>query len=237
MINLTIDGVSIRAPRGEKILWAALDNGIYIPNLCAIREMQPPFGACRLCFVGIEGRSEPVTACSEPVEEGMVVYTNTPKVLRLRRTAFELIIADHPIECRSCPKNRSCELQKIAAFLKLKLRKGERLREFPSKSLPIDDSHPLFTFNPNMCILCGKCVWVCQRHGGALNFSFRASETIISTCGNIPLINTRCDSCGECVSVCPVAALVPKTTESRPNAEHLLMSEALNPRTENDKET
>lgn len=210
MINLIIDGKEIKAKKGEKILWAALDNGIYIPNLCALREREPPFGACRLCFVEIEGRGEPVTACTEPVDEGMVVYTDKPRALRLRRTALELMVSDHPLECRTCPRNRSCDLQHIAAFLKVKLRRTEHLREFPQKSLPIDASNPLFIFNPNMCLLCGKCVWVCHKQGGVLDFSCRGYETRVSTFDNIPLADTKCNSCGHCVAVCPVAAFVPK---------------------------
>ncbi|NQT48024.1 MAG: (2Fe-2S)-binding protein, partial [Chloroflexi bacterium] len=121
-VSLTIDDIAIRAPKGERLLWAALDNDIYIPNLCAIRQAEVPFGGCRLCFVEIEGRVSPVTACSQVVEEGMVVHTNTPKVNRLRRTAFELILSHHALDCRNCAKNGHCELQKIASRLRLKLR-------------------------------------------------------------------------------------------------------------------
>jgi formate dehydrogenase major subunit/NADH-quinone oxidoreductase subunit G len=206
---LTIDGVQIRAPKGEKILWAALDNDIYIPNLCAIREADLPFGACRLCFVEVEGRKVPVTACTEPVAEGMVVYTSTPWVNRLRRTAFELLISHHYVDCRNCARNRNCELQKTASRLGLKL-KLQRFRSIP-RSLPIDSSHPLFIYDPNKCILCGKCVWVCNERGaGALDFAFRSVRTMVSTFANIPLSKANCDSCMECVAVCPVGSLVPK---------------------------
>lgn len=209
-VTLTIDGVEVVAAEGEKILWAALDNGIYIPNLCAIREADLPYGACRLCFVEIEGKSSPVTACSQPVAEGMVVHTSSPRVDRLRRTAFELLLTHHPIDCKNCAKNRHCELQDIAARLKLKL-KVQRFRPV-LRSLPIDYSHPLFFYDPNKCVLCGKCVWVCNERGsGIFDFTFRGIETRVSTFDDIPLAETNCNSCQECVQVCPVAALVLKS--------------------------
>lgn len=190
----------------------ALDNSVYIPNLCAIREADLPFGACRLCFVEIEGRKSLVTACSEPVEEGMVVHTRTPQVDRLRRTAFELLLSHHHLDCRNCPKNKNCELQRIASRLGFKL-KLQRFRPIP-RSLPIDSSHPLFIYNPNKCVLCGKCVWVCQEHGiGAIDFAFRGIDTRVSTFDNVPLIDSKCDSCLQCVDVCPVGALVRKDSQ------------------------
>ncbi len=190
----------------------ALDNSVYVPNLCAIREADLPFGACRLCFVEIEGRSSPVTACSEPVEEGMVVHTRTPRVDRLRRTAFELLLSHHHLDCRNCSKNKNCELQRIASRLGFKL-KLQRFRPIP-RSLPIDSSHPLFIYNPNKCVLCGKCVWVCQEHGiGAIDFAFRGIDTRVSTFDNVPLIDSKCDSCLQCVDVCPVGALVRKDSQ------------------------
>lgn len=206
-VVLSIDGQELRARAGERLLWVALDHDIYIPNLCAIREADPPFGGCRLCFVEIEGRRAPVTACSQPVEDGMVVHTDTPRVKQLRRTAFELLMSHHRLDCAHCPKNKSCELQRIAARQGFKL-KPQRLRPIP-RDLPVDSSHPLFTYDPNKCVLCGKCVWVCQRHGvGSIDFAFRGLETTISTFDRIPLAEARCDSCLECVRVCPVGALV-----------------------------
>jgi len=208
-VTLTIDGIEVKAPKGGKVLWAALDNGIYIPNLCAIREADLPFGACRLCFVEIEGRRPPVTACTQVVEEGMVVKTNTPRVNRLRRTAFELLLSHHPVDCRKCAKNRNCELQRIASRLRFKL-KLQRFRPIP-RSLPIDSSHPLFVYDANKCVLCGKCVWVCNEQGtGAIDFAFRGIDTRVSTFDNVPLIDSSCNSCLECVKVCPVGALAAK---------------------------
>jgi formate dehydrogenase alpha subunit len=202
-VNLTIDGIPIKAPKGEKVLWAALDNGIYIPNLCAIRRAKEPHAGCRLCFVGIEGRPGPVTACTEPVAEGMVVHTTTPEVKRLRRTAAELLIATECPDCRTCAKNRHCELQRVAAHVGVKL-KPQRLRK-SHKSLAIDSSNPFFILDPNKCILCGKCVWVCSEIVGAdaINFTSRGFDAT-------PMFDESCEACGECVAICPVGALVEK---------------------------
>lgn len=208
-VVLTIDGRQVRGKEGERLLWVALDNNIDIPHLCAIREADLPYGGCRLCFVEIQGRKTPVTACSQPVESGMVVHTDTVRVKQLRRTAFELLLSYHRLDCAHCPKNRDCELQRIAASQGFKL-KLQRFRRIPS-DLPVDSSHPLFTYDPNKCVVCGKCIWVCQKHGiGAIDFAYRGLETRVSTFDNIPLADAKCDSCLECVRICPVGSLVVK---------------------------
>lgn len=208
-VNLTIDGVEIRTPKGEKVLWAALDNGIYIPNLCAIREADLPFGGCRLCLVEIEGLAAPVISCNQEVQESMVVHTHTERVDRLRRTAFEFLLSHHPLTCKTCAKNKDCALQEIAQQLGYKL-KLQRLKSIP-RSLPVDDSHPDFIFDPNKCVLCGKCVWACTQKGtGELDFAFRGIETRISPFENVPMADVFCNSCFECIRVCPVAAFILK---------------------------
>lgn len=207
-VSLTIDGKKIRARKGEKVLWAALDNGIYIPNLCAIREVSEPFASCRLCFVEIEGRNGPVAACTETVEEGMTVNTQGPKAQRLAHTALELLLAIHPVDCAHCLANRACELQKSAAHLGAKL-KSKRFRKI-ERGLPIDSSSPVFTYDPNKCVLCGKCVWACrERLGiGVLGFAQRGFKRVVTTFDNRPIAESDCQGCGDCVDVCPVGALV-----------------------------
>jgi formate dehydrogenase major subunit/NADH-quinone oxidoreductase subunit G len=206
-VSLTIDGKRIKAREGETVLWAALDNGIYIPNLCAIREKVEPSASCRLCFVEVEGEEEPVAACTMAIQEGMVVNTRGKTALRLARTAAELLLASHPVDCGHCLKNRSCELQRIAKHLGIKL-KTKRLRKLERK-LPIDDSSPLFTYDPNKCVLCGRCVWVCQEklRIGAIGFTRRGFKRMVSTFEDKPLAESRCTQCGECVKVCPVGSL------------------------------
>jgi len=221
LITLVIDGVQVKAKEGEKLLWAALDNGFYIPNLCAIRQSDSPLTSCRLCFVEIEGRGAPITACTEPIKDGMVVHLNTPRVQRLRNTAFELLLSRQTIDCRNCVKSGNCELQNIASSLGLKL-KLKKFRQL-TRDLPVDSSHPLFTYDPNKCVLCGKCVWVCHEQGtGILDFAFKGIDTRVSTIDGIPLAEAGCNSCLACVAVCPVGALVAKPGVSVEEAKTLV---------------
>jgi len=207
-ISLTINGKRIIAPEGENLLWVALDNDIYIPNLCALRDKPEPAASCRLCFVEVEGRRDPVTACTEAISEGMVVNTKGAKALRLVRTGFELLMASHPVDCAWCSVNRSCELQMMAHHLGAKL-KSKRFRKLLHE-LPTDNSNPIFTYDPNKCVLCGRCLWVCRQHlgVGVLGFAYRGFERVVTTFGDEPIGELRCRECGECVSVCPSGALV-----------------------------
>ena len=208
---MTIDGKAMRATLGEKVLWAALGNGIYVPNLCAIRERSQPSASCRLCFVEIEGKDNPVIACTTPVTEGMVVNTKGAKALRLARTALELLLASHPVDCTHCPKSGSCELQTIAKHLGVKL-KTKRFRKI-LPGLSIDSSSPLFIYDPNKCVLCGRCVWVCQEKlgKGTIGFAYRGFRRMVTTFGDEPLGRSLCQDCSECVALCPVGALVFKS--------------------------
>jgi formate dehydrogenase major subunit/NADH-quinone oxidoreductase subunit G len=198
----------VRAAPGEKVLWAALDNDIYIPNLCAIREKIEPSASCRLCFVEIDGKDAPVTACTTSVVEGMLVSTKGTEALRLARTALELLLASHPVDCAHCLANGSCELQKIAKHLRVKL-KAKRFRKLLPE-LPVDSSSPLFIYDPNKCVLCGRCVWVChQKPGkGVIGFAHRGFRRMVTTFGDEPVGRSGCQHCSECVAVCPVGALV-----------------------------
>ena len=214
-VSLTIDGKKITAPEGEKLLWVALDSGIYIPNLCALRDNLDPPAACHLCFVEVEGKKQPVTACTELVRDGMVVNSRGTDALRLVCAAFELLMASHPVDCAHCAKNRHCELQKIAHHLGVKL-KSKRLRRL-ERELPVDASSPTFTYDPNKCVLCGRCVWICrERLGiGALGFAHRGFDRVVTTFGDEPIAESRCRDCGECVIACPTGALTFKEGETR----------------------
>ena len=215
MVSLTIDGKKIIAQEGEKVLGVALGNGIYIPNLCTLQDNSEPFNACRLCFVEVEGKEQPVTACTEMVSEGMVVNTRGIKALRLASTAFELIMSSLPVDCAHCAKNRSCELQKIAHHLNVKL-ESKRFRKL-IRELPIDYSSPIFVYNPNKCVLCGRCVWVCREHLGigAIGFARRGFRRMVTTFTDEPLGESICQECGDCVKVCPCGALVFKSGKTK----------------------
>jgi len=206
-VTLTINGQEIVTEKGKKILWAAQENGIFVPHLCAVLESPIPFGGCRLCFVEIEGIKDPVTSCTEEAITGMVVHTRTEPVLQLVRMAFELIMSRHPIICKECPANMKCALQDIAREMGFKLKPKKLPQILPE--LPVDDSHPLFTYNPNLCVLCGQCVYVCNEvvKETTLDFNFRGFKTQVGTFQNKLLADSRCNACLKCVDTCPVGAL------------------------------
>ena len=213
-ITLIIDNKTITASEGEKLLWVALENNIYIPNLCAIKDATRPSAGCRLCFVEIEGFKEPVTACTTPVAEGMVVKTRTPAVDRLVKTAFELLLSDHRLKCSQCPRTRSCDLQKIAHERGLKLRLT-RFKPLEKDIPPVDDSAASFTFDRSRCVLCGRCVWVDREAAkvGAIGFSRRGLNRMVTTFQDTSLADSICTECGLCVEACPVGALSFKKNE------------------------
>jgi len=219
-VTITIDDRQLTVPEGEKLLWVALDNGIYIPHLCGIREADRPAASCRLCFVEIEGKPNPVTACTEEVTEGMVVRTRSSRVDRLVRTAFELLLSNHCLGCAKCCRNKNCELQTIAKERKLKL-KLTRLRSL-WQEVPVDDSPKSFTYDSNRCVLCGRCVWADCRQAkvGAIGFIRRGMARKVATFGDVPIAESHCTECGECVKVCPVGALNFKETECRETERH-----------------
>lgn len=194
------------AETGEKLLWVALRNGIYIPHLCALPEIDPPPASCRLCFVEIEGGPGPVTACTQPVAEGMVVHTRSPRVDRLVAWGFELLISDHRLDCGKCPAARRCELQRIARERGLKM-SPSRLSSLPRRA-EIDDSLQTILFDPGRCVLCGRCVWACQQVAkvGAIGFSRRGYKQRVTTFGDVLLAESPCTECGLCVEACPVGA-------------------------------
>jgi formate dehydrogenase alpha subunit len=207
-ITLAIDGVEIAASEATSVLDAALQNGIYIPNLCHHPDLEPA-GVCRLCMVEVEGRMG--ISCRIPVEEGMQVSTESEQVTLARRIALELLLVNHPLDCVTCARNNQCELQRAAAYIGVDQERMKRLRR-PEQTAPVDTSNPYFEYDPNKCVLCGICVRTCdQLQGiGALDFAFRGFASAVSTFANKPIAESRCVSCGECVVRCPVGSLVPK---------------------------
>ena len=208
-IRLTIDGAEFKAPAGSTILEAALANGIYIPHLCHHPDLEPT-GVCRVCVVEAEGRGL-VLACMTGAEDGMVVRTEGTEVDMVRRVSTELMIVNHHADCLACSQNDRCELQRVASYIGITPERLERLRK-PAEPPPVDSSNPFFDFIPSRCILCGICVRTCREIEGvaAIDFAFRGIDTVVSTFGNKPWVESVCESCGECVVRCPVGALVPK---------------------------
>ncbi len=210
-IHLTINGRTVSAPHGATVLEASQAAGITIPTLCHDPDLTP-VGACRLCIVDIEGVRGHPTSCTTVAREGMVVLTHTDEITSIRRTLVEMAIASHPIDCLLCDKSDDCQLLVLARELSVDREAVERLRPSNSQPQPIDTSNPAFDFDPNKCVLCGRCVRTCHElvGRGAIDFAFRGEDTRISPFAGGLLVDSVCETCGECVARCPTGALVVK---------------------------
>ncbi len=213
MPKLWVDGKEIETKQGTTLLQACLDNDIYIPNLCFLESMEDPSASCRMCFVEIEGEKQPMTSCTVKVKDDMVVKTDTSAVRQLQRTALRLLLSVHHVDCKHCPANKKCELQRIAKFLKVGL-KPKGLERY-LKETEIDRNHPFLNHYPNRCVLCGKCVHICRREHdqSALTFAKRGFDTVISAYGQGEASSLNCEKCDVCVKICPVGALTLKETQ------------------------
>jgi NADH dehydrogenase/NADH:ubiquinone oxidoreductase subunit G len=211
-IDIKVDDRTLSVPAGTNLLTACLDNGINIPNLCHQAEGGHPPAACRLCFVEIEGRPAPTTACTVAITEPIAVRTDTEAVRALQRSALNLLLSVHKVECKVCPANRQCALQDIAKFLKAPLKpKGLPLR---LKAIETVTTHPEFDYWPNRCVLCGRCVAACRAANGLpiLSFAGRGFDTIIHV--DPGSHSQQCRDCRVCLDACPVGALTPKNPEA-----------------------
>ena len=210
IINLTVDGKDIEAMEGESLLQVCLDNNIYIPNLCHIKDREIPSASCRLCFVEIEGNENPLPSCTQRIRNGMIVKTDTPSVRRLQAAALRLLLSVHNVDCSNCQANKKCELQKLSGFLNIGL-KSQGL-EKALKKMDIDGTHPLMNYYPNRCVLCGKCVYLCkEKHNKPfLTFARRGLDTVISFFSEEDISKIPCEGCFACIEICPVSAIVLK---------------------------
>lgn len=207
MVNLIINNKNISVEEGTTILEAARKNNILIPTLCYLEGVHQ-IGACRICVVEIEGVKNLQASCITEVKEGMVVYTNSKRVKRARKVLYELILSDHPKECLQCSRNQNCELQELGKLIQVD---ESRFEGEKSKTL-IDDSSPSIVRNTSKCILCRRCVTMCNKIQGVgiLNAQFRGYASVISPGKDLPLGSSSCTYCGQCTTVCPVDALKEK---------------------------
>lgn len=203
-VTLSVDGKEISAKAGTTILRAALDAGIYIPNLCEHADLLP-VGACRMCVVRVAGRGGVSAACSTQAEDGMEVATKSDELYRLRRLTLELLLSAHPDECSSCPKYLRCEMQNLNQYLGANpARLRRRLNAWPE-----DESNPLFTHDFSRCILCERCVRACEdvRGVGILKVVKVNGKPRIGIPDGPSLAEAGCRFCGACAEVCPTGAL------------------------------
>lgn len=207
MVKITIDGKEVTASPESTILEAATKAGFRIPTLCHLRGINE-VGACRVCVVEIEGVEKLVTSCNTTVRDGMSVLTASPRVREARRTMVELLLSEHDCNCPTCPRNGKCELQSLAQKLGVRTQKYR----FSSPQGEPDTSSPSIVKDPRKCILCYRCVSVCDRVQSmdVWTIAGTAGHTQIVPEGGAPLARTACTYCGQCVVSCPVGALSEK---------------------------
>ncbi|MBM4135955.1 MAG: 2Fe-2S iron-sulfur cluster binding domain-containing protein [Nitrospira sp.] len=203
VVKLQIDGKEVKAPAGMNLIDAAELVGIHIPHLCYHKGLKG-VGACRLCLVEIEGMKSPVIGCNTKVREGMVVHTKTDKVQEIRKFVIDLILSIHPLDCMTCTKAGMCNLQQYAYEFELKETSFTRKK----MGYPVDETNPFIRREPEYCILCGRCVRLCEEQGTkVLEFMGRGIESMVGTAYNKPLLESGCTFCGSCIDACPVNAL------------------------------
>ncbi len=204
-VTLSIDGKTVTVPQGTSVLEAAKTVGIHIPTLCYLKDVQA-IGACRVCVVEVMGQRTLQASCVFPVAQGMVVKTNSPLARAGRKMVVELLLSDHRMECPTCSRNLNCELQKLSQDL--------GIRDIPysgeKAKVVIDESSPALMRDSSKCVLCRRCVSVCQQiqKVGVLFPSNRGFKTTIGTAFDSPIADVECVNCGQCAAVCPVSAIV-----------------------------
>ena len=224
MVELTIDGKTVRVPEGTSIMRAAQESGVTVPKLCAT-DMVKSWGSCRLCLVEVAGRNGTPASCTTPVAPGMAVSTQTERLKKIRKGVMELYISDHPLDCLTCAANGDCELQDMAGAVGLReVRYG-----FAGDNhlvMEKDESNPYFTFDSSKCIVCSRCVRACAEVQGtfALTIEGRGFESRVSAGMSEKFMDSECVSCGACVQACPTATLTEKSVIDVGQPEHSVVT-------------
>ena len=207
-VKITIDGMSIEAKEGTRLLDVARQNGVHIPTLCYHRDLSPT-GNCRMCVVEVQGARFLQAACVTTVWDGMVVTTNSPRVMRDRQMTLEMMLANHPQDCLVCDASGSCELQDLAYEYQVEVPAwGSKGTRFTVDS----DPNPFVRVDFNKCILCRRCVQACAEVQGRFVWGVanRGFDEVIVAGAGTTMLEARCESCGQCVAYCPTGALSDK---------------------------
>ncbi|MGB7061330.1 MAG: molybdopterin-dependent oxidoreductase [Candidatus Zixiibacteriota bacterium] len=244
-VGITIDNRRFKVKKGLTILEAAEQNDIYIPTLCSHKDLTP-FGGCRMCIVEVEGMRGLPTACTTPAQEGMIIRTHTAQVQAERKEILQLILSEHTSSCliceesdeckeymgtvrkagvttgcRYCPNDGKCELQEVVEKMDIK----EIGYPVYYRGLPVEKEDPFYDRDYNLCILCGRCIRMCQeiRTANTLAFKQRGRYTVIGPAYQRTHLEAGCEFCGACVSVCPTGALSEKVSkwEGKPEREQV----------------
>lgn len=226
IFDIEVNNKIIKAKKGETILSALSRNGIKVPTLCFMEDLLPT-GACRICVVEVEGQDNLVPSCAQPVEEWMKIKTHSPKVIKARKTIVELLLSNHPDDCLYCERNGNCELQKLA----IQLNVLERRISGKKGNQKADRSGSSMVRDPKKCILCGRCVRVCEEIVGvtAIDFIKRGNQCEITPSFKKGINLSSCINCGQCIMVCPTGALyerdhLPEIIDSLNNpAKHVVI--------------
>ena len=208
LIDIEVNNKKIQAKKGETILETLNRNGIKVPTLCRMEGFSPT-GACRMCVVEVEGKSGLIPSCSYSIEESLKIRTHSPRVIQARKMLVELLLSNHPDDCLYCASNGNCELQDLAVELNIR----ERRISGKKTKANLDQSSPGIVRDPSKCILCGRCVRVCEEVLDVSTFDFykRGNKTAITTSMSKDLNFSNCVNCGQCILVCPTGALYEKT--------------------------
>ncbi len=234
-LSITIDNRNVEVRPGLTILQAARENNVFIPSLCTLEPL-PSYGACRLCVVEVDGLRGFPTSCTTPVEDGMVIRTDTAEIKSLRQEVLKLLLSEHPASClfcteqneckqfqgtirkvgvttgcRYCPNDNRCELQQVTEKIGL----TETSYPVYYRGFPVEKYDPFYDRDYNLCILCGRCVRVCNnvRLNGTLSFKQRGKLTTIGPAFDRSHLEAGCEFCGACVTVCPTGALSTKVSK------------------------